>query len=145
MSDELAPGVDAQLPIGPTQVRLDGLRAQEEGSSGFLVRRSFRYHERDLQLLGREFVACGGIVSPDGLAARAKLASGFLGPGPGSEMVEDREGPPEMRPRLNTVTGPTQTLSEAELEAPALERPRKALAVLEAFFEDLAEVLRRGE
>ena len=60
-------------------------------------------------------------------------------------MVEDREGLPEVRARFDTVTGAAQALSEAELDAPALEGPRKAFAMFEAGREDVREVLVGGQ
>jgi hypothetical protein len=69
-------------------VRLDRLRAEEEGGTGLAVRRALPDEERDLELLGRELAKGGALAAADGLAGRVQLGARAVHPRDGPERLE---------------------------------------------------------
>ena len=108
------------------QVRLDGLGADEEGGTRFLVRSSATDDQRQLELLGRE--TANTVLAPRGhrLARGGKLRTRPHRPGCRAQAVERLQGRAQMQARLARSPCAAEALAEAQLRSCALERCRCA-------------------
>src|SRR5580765_7739446 len=107
------------------QVRLDGLRTDEQRRARFLVRRALRHEQCELKLVRSELVNAARISPTCLLPAGGELRSGPRGPGTCAKPIEDMERCLEVRAGLPPPPSPPEPLAVAELGARPLESARR--------------------
>jgi hypothetical protein len=121
---ELRARRDAQLREHVAQVVVDRPRREEELRRHLLVRSPFGDEPRDLDLLGRELVEGARVPLPRGLAGRAELRRGPLGPRGGVHALERINGRAKVDSGIRAAAFAAEMLAVEEVDAREIERQR---------------------
>src|SRR4051812_43243949 len=121
-SAQLPAGADLELAEDLVQVVLDGARADEQLGANLRVGVPVAGQPRDLDLLGRQGVACVRGDPAHGLAGGEELAARTLGEPCGPHVAEALVGGAQELARVRTPVLAPQPLSVQEPTAPQLDR-----------------------
>src|SRR5438309_3139786 len=127
---KLGPRAEAKLAVDPAQVRLDGLRADEERGACLSVRCSLGDLEGDLQFLQRQLVDCGR-YSANRFSGGAEFIASAFGPWTGADGLERLQGVVKVIARIAPLLRSSESFAIAELGPRTLERHRGAVMELQ--------------
>src|SRR5262249_24960854 len=145
VASQLGAGRDREFGEDVAEVAFDGARGQEQLRGDLLVRETLSNEASDVQFLWRELSGRAGVAPASRLAGGAQLASGTLGPGERTHLLERLDGRPEVRASVGSPPLTTKELPVEKLRACAVELPLAFGVKRECLFECGVRVGRFGK